>query len=268
MWIFTYNIVRVLRLTLTDSYLAVGRVDVSCRSPGSNSWDPFSPNSSQPRRNTPRLSCSENTNTHTERKKRISVSYLNCMWSHWGPRTKLSRLVNRTAILLDKILCPFLFAAHKQTNQNTCSTEIWHHPCLFPAFIPDYQITANLIFLKCHLSTTLRPLHLRSTQDSSCSFTYSSFSGYHLSLPPSPPSALRLSLCWMQPETRSPLLFPGSHPLCFQAWRGKTLSSPLPLGVTISSPPWLSQVLALSMSHIDAQHADNHIQYRLAQFFN
>lgn len=69
MWIFTYNIERELRLTLTESYLAVGRVDVSCRSPGSNSWDPFSPNSSQPRRNTPRLSCSENTNTHTERKK-------------------------------------------------------------------------------------------------------------------------------------------------------------------------------------------------------
>ena len=32
-------------------------MDVSCRSPGSNSWDPFRPNSSQPLRNTVRLSC-------------------------------------------------------------------------------------------------------------------------------------------------------------------------------------------------------------------
>lgn len=188
------------------------------------------------------------------------------MWSHWGPpheafqagrQDKCSKLIGQNIMSLS--------FRSSQTDKSKYLLNRNLTPCLFPSFMPDYEITANLIFLKCHLSTTLRPLHLRSTQDSSCSFTYSSFSGYRLSLPPSPPSALRLSLCWMQPETRSPLLFPGSHPLCFQAWPGKTLSSPLPLGVTISSPPWLSQVLALSMSHINAQHADNHIQYRLAQ---
>lgn len=51
---YPWNITQVV-----ESYLAVGRVDVSCRSPGSKSWEPFSPNSSQPRKNTLRLSCVE-----------------------------------------------------------------------------------------------------------------------------------------------------------------------------------------------------------------
>lgn len=136
-------------------------------------------------------------------------------------------------------------------------------PVSFPSFHTSllYHITANFNFLKCHPDILL-PFHLRSTQHSSCSFTSSSFSVHHLILTPSLPSAFRLTLCWMQPETHSPLLFPGSRSLCFQAWAGKTLSSPLPLGVTISSPPWLSQVLALSVSHINT-HADCHTQCRL-----
>lgn len=116
-------------------------------------------------------------------------------------------------------------------------------PVSFPSFhtspLSDY---CKFYFLKVPFVDILLPLHLHSTQHSTCSFTYSSFSVYHLGLPPSPPSAFRLTLCWMQPETNSPLLFPGSYSLCFQAWPAKTLSSPLTLGVTISSPPWLSSL--------------------------
>lgn len=37
-------------------YLRLARMEVSCKSPGSNSWAPFRPSSSQPRRKTDRLS--------------------------------------------------------------------------------------------------------------------------------------------------------------------------------------------------------------------
>lgn len=45
-------------------YLRLARIDVSCRSPGSNSWEPFRPNSSQPRRNTVRLSWRKTAGSH------------------------------------------------------------------------------------------------------------------------------------------------------------------------------------------------------------
>lgn len=77
------------------------------------------------------------------------------------------------------------------------------------------------------------------------------------------PSALRLTLCWMQPEPSSPLLFPGSLSLCFYAslsCRGPQPFSlylspaPLPQGVTISSPPWLSQ----APTHSFLSHTPKH----------
>ena len=37
-------------------YFRLARMEVSCKSPGSNSWEPLRPNSSQPRRKTDRLS--------------------------------------------------------------------------------------------------------------------------------------------------------------------------------------------------------------------
>lgn len=44
-------------------YLRLARMEVSCKSPGSNSWEPFKPNSSQPRRKTDRLSQREQQGT-------------------------------------------------------------------------------------------------------------------------------------------------------------------------------------------------------------
>lgn len=63
--------------------------------------------------------------------------------------------------------------------------------------------------------------------------TFLSFCVHLCSLPCSLPSALRQTLCRTQPETRSPLLFPGSLSLCFYAslsFRGPQAEpSPLPL---------------------------------------
>lgn len=198
--------------------------------------------------------------------KRISVSSLYRIWSHWGPmyaafqagqddKWKKNLFFDQKYVLFLQQLTNKHIRIPAQRKSDTT--------CVFSSFydssIRSLQILFSLSAICGHLSSFPLSLGLHS----SSSFTYASFSVHHLSLPSSPPSALRLNLCWMQPETHSPLLFPGSCSLCFQAWPGKTLSSPLPLGVTISSPPWLSQVLTLSVSHINAQHADSHIQYRL-----
>lgn len=59
-------------------------MEVSCRSPGSNSWEPFRPNSSQPRRKTDRLSYRRQQGTtdrvyHFDEQGGLQV----CV-SHWG----------------------------------------------------------------------------------------------------------------------------------------------------------------------------------------
>lgn len=69
---YLWNITQVV-----ESYLAVGRVDVSCRSPGSKSWEPFSPNSSQPRKNTLRLSCRAKAQFHWDRRQKEKLHQIN-----------------------------------------------------------------------------------------------------------------------------------------------------------------------------------------------
>lgn len=87
--------------------------------------------------------------THIQKEREFQSATFNACEATEAPPTQLSRLVKVTNAtnLFDKMFCPFLLAAHKQTNQDTCSTEIWHHPCLFPPFIPlsDY---CKFYFLK------------------------------------------------------------------------------------------------------------------------
>lgn len=187
--------------------------------------------------------------THTDRERENFSSYLDCIWSCWTQLSRLVQVTNAAKLNLTK-LKSLSFGSSQTDKSRYLLNRNLTQPAAFPSFhtspLSDYR---KFYFLKAPFVDVLLPLHLCSTQHSSFSFPYSSFCVHHLSLPPSPPSALRLTLCWMQPETHSALLFPGSRSLCFQAQPGKTLSSPLPLGVTVSSPPWLSQVLTLSVTH-------------------
>lgn len=110
-----------------------------------------------------------------------------------------------------------LLAAYKQINQDTCSTEIRHHPGLFPAFVFLLcQTSPTFCFLLSKGDSCLHSHLFRSTRDALNTPPFllpTPCSVHHLSLPPTLSSMLRLPLCWMQPETHSPLLFPGSRPL-------------------------------------------------------
>lgn len=134
-------------------------------------------------------------------------------------------------------------------------------PVSFPSFhtspLSDY---CKFYFLKVPFVDILLPLHLHSTQHSTCSFTYSSFSVYHLGLPPSPPSAFRLTLLdatWDKFSSPVPRFLLSLFP-------GLTSENPL-LPSHIGCHHFLSTliVLTLSVSHINTQHADSHIQYKL-----
>lgn len=104
-------------------------------------------------------------------------------------------------------------------NQDTRSTETWHHQVLWPAFVrllsqitpaftlhflPPSRVPCFLFIFPLSPATLLLSLLLNT-----------SLSPHLLSLPPSLASALWKSLCWMQPELSSPLLFPGSVCLCY-----------------------------------------------------
>lgn len=115
------------------------------------------------------------------------------------------------------MLCCSLLAAYKQINQDTCSTEIRHHPGLFPACVRLLcQTSPTFCFLLSNGDSCLHSHLFLSTCDVLNTPPFllpAPCSVHHLSLPPPLSSMLRLPLCWLQLETRSPLLFPGSRPL-------------------------------------------------------
>lgn len=147
--------------------------------------------------------------------------------------------------------------SHKNKNWDSCLTEMWHHQVQWP-FLSVSSLRLLQLSLFCFLGAApfscltapsppvLQPVFLLSL------LTFLSFCVHLCSLSCSLPSALRQTLCRTQPETQSPLLFPGSLSL-FVSMRlylseGHRQSPPLSLslGVTISSPPRLSQELTLS----------------------
>lgn len=249
----------VLRLMLAESYLAAGRVDVSCRSPGSNSWDPFNPNSSQPRRNTPRLSCSEQGNTHTHKLTNFRGILLIDIVFQAGQINK--RWMQQTKpIWLNFMSLSLLQLTNRQIRIPTWlksdTTQVFSQHSSF------CQITPNSYFLKVPLVYILNS-----------------------SSPPALHSTFLLSFYLLfifcaSPQSSSSLFCSQTNSLLDATW--DTFSSPVPrfsLSLFVSSPdppegkpsPPLSHWVSPFPLHPDCpkytlyvtQCPDSHIQYRL-----
>lgn len=125
----------------------------------------------------------------------------------------------------------------RHKNQDTCSTEMWHHQVLCPAFVHLIsQITLAFAldgFLCSNISCFLFIGFF-----SNPSFLLSSmfYSAHRLSPSPSLSFALWQTLCWTQPEPGSPLQFPGSPALfvsmSLSLSEGHNLNSFLPFSLS------------------------------------
>lgn len=149
----------------------------------------------------------------------------------------------------------------RHKNQDTCSTEMWHHQVLCPAFVHLISQITPAFALDGFLCSNIS-CFLFIGFFSNPSFLLSSmfYSAHRLSPSPSLSFALWQTLCWTQPEPGSPLQFPGSPALfvsmSLSLSEGHNLNSFLPFSLRVSPFPLHPNCPkhSLSLSHAKHKH--------------